>query len=151
MDEKASRRAFRVSALTAALAIVFTLFFQLSKAGPFREVNPFLDDPYDAVGSIAFQVALLVGVLTFARSLRLIHGELPEARLRFIARGNVLVLGAVLLALVGDTLAVIAHPVAPSAASDELRLALGGMILFAALCASAFAASFPRVREVRPD
>ncbi len=32
-------------------AIVFWIFFQINKGGPFPEINPFGVDPYDAVGS----------------------------------------------------------------------------------------------------
>ena len=151
MDEKASCRAFRVSALIGTLALVFTLFFQLSKREPFRDVNPFLEDPYDAIGSIAFQVALLVGALTFARSLRVLHAEAPETHLRLVGRGNLLVLGSVIVTLLGDALAVALNPAAPSAPANELRLALVGMCLFTVTCASGFAAFFPRVPHTCPE
>ena len=36
-------------------AILFYLLFQVNKGGPVDEINPFDVDPYDAVGSFAFQ------------------------------------------------------------------------------------------------
>jgi hypothetical protein len=50
---KTIQRIHRVTALIAFAAVVFYLFFQINKGGPFRDVNPFGQDPYDAVGSFA--------------------------------------------------------------------------------------------------
>ena len=58
-----ARRIHAVAALIFGAAVVFYLFFQVNKGGPFRDINPFGNDPYDAVGSFAFQIALLVGFL----------------------------------------------------------------------------------------
>jgi len=71
-----------LSAFTGVLAVMFTAFFQVSKGGPFRDVNPFGLAPYDAVGSFAFQGALLLGILTYARVLRL---HLPVHTRKFAA------------------------------------------------------------------
>jgi len=63
-------RVHRVTAWISVTAVLFCLFFEVNKGGPFRDVNPFGVDPYDAVGSFAIQIALLVGALTYARALR---------------------------------------------------------------------------------
>jgi hypothetical protein len=71
VDPKDVRRLHRVTALITGAALAFALFFQIAKGGPFRVVNPFGEDPYDAVGSFAVQGTLLIGALTYARALRL--------------------------------------------------------------------------------
>ena len=60
-------RIHRATAFISALGIVFWLFFQVNKNGPFRDINPFAVDLYDAVGSFAVQGALLLGVLNSGR------------------------------------------------------------------------------------
>lgn len=70
-NNKNMNNIYRVTALITFAAIVFYFFFEINKGGPFRDINPFGEDPYDAVGSFAFQVGLLVGILTYARALGL--------------------------------------------------------------------------------
>jgi hypothetical protein len=77
-----------LSAFTGVLAVLFALFFQVSKGGPFRDINPFGVDPYDAVGSFAFQGAFLLGVLTYARALRLCADPSQAFKVRYIRRGS---------------------------------------------------------------
>jgi hypothetical protein len=50
IDRHTIQRIHRVTAWIFTAAILFALFFQVNKGGPFREVNPFGVDPYDAVG-----------------------------------------------------------------------------------------------------
>ena len=92
LDKRTIQRIHRLTALITLAAILFYLFFQVNKGGPFRQINPFGVDPYVAVGSFVFQGARLVGVLTYARALRL--WELPgqATRARLILRGDLLVL-----------------------------------------------------------
>ena len=70
MNDQNIKRIHRITALIFVAAIIFFLFFQVNKRSPLVEANPFADDPYDAVGSIAIQVALLISLLTYARVLR---------------------------------------------------------------------------------
>ncbi len=93
-----------VTLLALGLALVFFLFFQISKGAPFRSVNPFGEDPYDAVGSIAVEVALFVSALSCARALRLHQAPALQGTIRFI------VLGAVGLTLLTDIAAEVAAP-----------------------------------------
>ncbi len=71
IDARAIRRIKRVTELLLLAALLFTLFFFANKRGHLGEINPFSVDPYDAVGSFAFQAALLAGLLSYARALRL--------------------------------------------------------------------------------
>jgi hypothetical protein len=53
------------------LAILFYLFFQITKHHPILSlVNPFVEDPYDAVGSFSFQFALFTALLSLVRAFR---------------------------------------------------------------------------------
>lgn len=128
------RRIYRVTALHAFAAIVFYLFFQVNKRGPFRDINPFGSDPYDAVGSFAVQIALLIGVLTFARALRLRDDPDQAPRTRFILRGNALVLVAIVITLAADVIAMDLSPLPLSYWSGVIVVELGVMALFTLIC-----------------
>ncbi len=124
----------RLTAFVLLTAILFYLFFQVNKRSPFVEANPFAEDPYDAVGSIAIQVALLVGLLSYARVLhcRWDAAQAPKARL--ILRGDLLVLLSITFTLVTDAIAVLLRPLPPSTWGVVLRLELGAMILLSLAC-----------------
>lgn len=145
MDVKVIRRFHRVAALVFSLALVFAIFFQLSKGGPFREVNPFLEDPYDAVGSFAVQIALLVGLLTYARALRLRSDIAQSPKGRLIVRGSVLVLLAVAMTLASDSVSEILDRGPRSTWGNVLLAELGLMILLTIACGLAVAAAVPGV------
>jgi hypothetical protein len=57
-------RLLRATLLTFMASLIFWAFFQLSKSPAFAAVNPFAEDPVDAIGSIAVQVALAVSLLS---------------------------------------------------------------------------------------
>jgi len=71
-QEKAMPAKAKVSGgLGVGLAVLFYLFFQISKQQPdLARVNAFANDPYDAVGSFAVQFALFVAVISLIRALR---------------------------------------------------------------------------------
>jgi hypothetical protein len=150
MDRKPVLRAHHATALVAFAAVVFYLFFQINKNGPFRELNPFGVDPYDAVGSFAIQVALLVGLLTYARALRILADPAQAAKMRLVLRGNLLVLFAILVTLLADGIAVILHPLPPTYWGRVSLIELGLMLLLAVVCAFALAAAFWRLRTEKP-
>lgn len=150
MNEYTRTRIHRVTALIAFAAIVFCLFFQLSKRSPFRDVNPFGDDPYDAVGSFAIQGALLIGFLTYSRALRLRGDPAQSTRARLIVRGNILVLSSILITLIADAVAEILLPSPRSYWGDVLLVALATMLLLALICVTALTIVFKRVRTVAP-
>jgi hypothetical protein len=105
-DAQAIRRIHRLTALVLLAAVLFYGFFQVNKRGPLGAISPFAVDPYDAVGSFAFQVALLAVLLTYARALRLRDDPTLAPRSRFILRGNLLALFAILATLLADAWAV---------------------------------------------
>ena len=71
----------KVSAwLGIGLALLFYLFFQLCQQQPeLAQVNPFANDPYDAVGSFAVQFALLAAVVSLVRAMRRYSPSVPTA------------------------------------------------------------------------
>jgi uncharacterized protein (DUF3820 family) len=111
-----------------ATALLFCFFFETTKhVSALVRVNPFAEDPYDAIGSFAVQFALFVGLLSMIRALR--TGSLgPDTRAqRLIARGNLLCIAAVILTLLGDCVALARHTAMwrHSAAGRDLLLLTG--------------------------
>jgi len=117
---------------------------------PLRDINPFGQDPYDAVGSFAIQVALLVGILTFARALRLQADPAQTAKMRLILHGDLVVLGAILATLASDATAVTLHPLPPSYWRNVLLIELALMFLLTVVCVMAMIVVFGRMRLAAP-
>jgi len=66
-----SSRAKVNACLTLALAVVFYGFFQVCKQLPaLGQINPFANNPYDAVGSFATQFAAFSALLSLLRAFR---------------------------------------------------------------------------------
>ncbi len=124
----------RLTAFVLLTAILFYLFFQVNKRSPFVEANPFAEDPYDAVGSIAIQVALLTGLLSYARVLRWRRDEAQAIKSRLILRGDLLVLLSITITLATDAIAVILNPQPLSTWGAVLRFELGAMFLLSLAC-----------------
>jgi hypothetical protein len=127
------KRIHQVTALIFAAAILFYLFFQVNKRSPFVAANPFANDPYDAVGSIAIQVALLISLLSYARVIRQ-RDDPSQVNQRLILHGNILVLVAIFITLCSDTLAEVLQPTSSSLFSTILLLELGFMFILTLIC-----------------
>lgn len=147
----AVRRIHRATALVTFTAAVFCLFFEAAKGAPFRAINPFGDDPYDAVGSIAIQIAFVCSALTYARALRLRDDPSRTGLARFILRGNILVLCSVFATVAADAAALFLHPVPASYYGRVLEAGLALVFALAALSAIALRAVFPRVDAAAPS
>jgi hypothetical protein len=150
MNQKTIQRVHRVTALIAIAAVLFYLFFQVNKGGPFRGINPFGVDPYDAVGAFAIQVAILIGILTYARALRLWDDPAQAAKARLILRGNSLVLLVILITLIADAIAEIVRPFTPSYWGNVILVELTLMFLLASVCAIALVVAFKRIQTAAP-
>jgi hypothetical protein len=137
-----TERVYKVTALIALSSVVFYLFFQINKNGPFRLINPFAEDPFDAVGSFAVQGALLISLLTYARSLRLRDDPTQSVKMRLIQRGNLLVLLAILVTLFADVIVVTYHPISLSEWGIILLVELALMFLLTTVCALMLIAVF---------
>jgi len=144
MNSRTIQHIYRVTALILFTAIVFYLFFQVNKRSPFVEANPFANDPFDAVGSMAIQVALLVGLLSYARALRWHDDPSQATKARLILRGNMLVLAAIFITLCSDTVAEFWRHWPPAFWVIVLRLELGGMFLLTLACGLALWVVFRR-------
>ncbi len=106
LDFSALRRIQRLSGWVLLAALLFSLFFQVNKSGQFGAISPFAVDPYDAVGSFGFQLALFIGLLTYARTWRMQLDPEQAVKCRLVLRGLALTLITILVTLVADTIAV---------------------------------------------
>ena len=149
MNSQIIKRIHQVTALILFTAIIFFLFFQVNKRDPFVMGNPTANDPYDAVGSIAIQVALLIGILNYARILRM-RDDPSQTRERLVLHGNILVLAAIFITLISDAIAVYVQPLTPSIWVDVLRLELGLMFLLTLTCSLALWAVFRGIPTATP-
>ena len=149
MVEQTIKHIHRVTALIFVAAIAFYLFFQINKRSPFVEANPFAVDPYDAVGSIAIQVALLISLLTYARVIRW-RNDPNQDKGRLILRGNILVLATIAITLLTDLVAEILRPMPSSVWVNILRLELGLMYLVTFICGVGIWVVFRGVQTASP-
>jgi hypothetical protein len=150
MDNTLSRRVLAVTALVACAAIALSIFFQINKSGPFREINPFGADPYDAVGSIAFQFALMVVFLTFARTWRLRVEPSQVIKLRLVLHGNILVLAAILTTLIADSIAMLRNPLPISIWGNIIRGEFWSMVGLTCISLVALVAVFWHIPNPSP-
>lgn len=131
-------RQFKVSAcITFVLAVLFYLFFQISKHNPaLSHVNAFAEDPYDAVGSSGVQVAVFTALLSLVRAFRPYQPEkaLNDQKL-LLLRGEYLSCLSVAVTLVADVVALIRYPSLwmELPAGHMLAALIGGMALLTAL------------------
>lgn len=112
-------------------SITFWLLFQLSKISAISNISPFAEDPYDAVPSLAFQIAVAIGLLSLARLVSIKDENGLRQRAPFILRGILLVELAVLIALVTDFIAI--AQAWPLTISTPMMFLLGGLSLLTAL------------------
>ncbi len=93
------------------LATAFTFFFQITKHQPtLASVNPFGDDPYDAVASFAVQLVLFLALLSLVRAFRPSPpGTLVPSGTVSQMRGQLMAHIAVAFTLLSDLVALIRH------------------------------------------
>jgi hypothetical protein len=97
--------------LGAALAAVFYLFFMFAKHDPrLSAVAPFLNDPYDAIGSFAAIASGLLVTLTLVRAWRPYRTPPSETQQVFLGRTQLAIALAVLITLAADLVAMVRHP-----------------------------------------
>jgi hypothetical protein len=103
MNSPSLKRATYSAFLTA---LAFWLLFQLSKIRSIQNIAPFAEDPYDAVASVAFQIALGIAILSLARLVSIKEESGLRRRAPFILRGILLVEVAVLVTVLADIVAI---------------------------------------------
>jgi len=123
--------------LIIGVAVMFYLFFQVSKQQPaLSQVNAFADDPYDAIGSFGVQFALFTGLLSLIRAFRPYRREqvLDHQKL-LLVRGIYLSYLSIAMTLAADIVAMLRHPSVwvGLPAGYMLAALTGGMALVAAL------------------
>jgi hypothetical protein len=102
----------RVIAVTCLVAAVgFAMLFFAAKHNPrLTIVAPFCEDPYDAVGSFAFQLAGVAAVLSTLRAFRGYEvGGIPDAQAKLILRGVAVSILAIFVTAVADVVAMVRH------------------------------------------
>lgn len=115
------------------IAVLVYIFFNATKhAYSLASVNPFNEDPYDAVGSFAVQIALFLALLSCLRAINA-GGTEPESlnRADLISRGNLLATSAVAFTMATDIVALARHTSIWINSSAGLLLATLTLILLA--------------------
>jgi hypothetical protein len=150
MNPQRIKSIHRVNALILLTAVLFYLFFQINKGNPLVEANPFTNDPYDAVGSIAIQVALFISLLSYARVLRWRDDPTQATKARLILRGNILVLTATFITLCVDLIAEFVQPITVSYWGKILHIELGAMFVLTFACGLALWVVFKSIQTDPP-
>ncbi len=123
--------------LAAALAVVFSEFWQFAKHQPvLGNINPFANDPYDAIGSFAVLFAGAALLLLLLRAFRLYApGETTVAQQSLLVRTSYATCIAAAATLVADAIALLRHLAMWSGtmAGHELAALVGGMALLTLL------------------
>jgi hypothetical protein len=93
------------------IGLLFAFFFDRSKHLPLvAKSNPFADDPYDAIGSIAVQLVLFLVLISLLRAFRPYPGRTPSAReLSLIPKASLFGMIAICITLLGDLVAMVRH------------------------------------------
>jgi hypothetical protein len=90
------------------LALAFALVFFTVKHH-LAAVSPFVDDPYDAVGSFGIQIALAAAMASAARAIVCPIAASGDRERLFILRGHAVVLTAILVTALSDVVAIGRH------------------------------------------
>jgi len=134
------------------LVLLFLVFFQTSKQIPvLAQVNPFGEDPYDAVGSFGIQISLVTTLLSLLRVLRPYRTrEITTSQYPLILRGNGLSVISVAVTLVVDLIAMVRYPNAwiHYAAGKILAFLVVGIMIMTALTGWWFSRIVRRLQEM---
>lgn len=135
------------SLMLAILAVAFSLFFAWSKHNPnTARVNPFAEDPYDAVSSFGVQFVLFVATVSLLRAFRPYPVKTDLSRQAvLVARGQFLGLLAVAVSTIVDGLAMLRHQRMwqHTIAGNQLLGLAAGFFLWTAMAAVPLVRSFP--------
>jgi hypothetical protein len=98
----------RNAIIVLGLAVLFYWSFMFAKHDPaLRNVIPFGDDPYDAVGSFGVIIAMLVALLSFFRAFRPYREPPSTAQRVYLVRSQEAVVLAVFITLATDAVALL--------------------------------------------
>ena len=131
-------RQMKVNAcLTFVLAVVFYLFFQITKHQPtLSAVNAFANDPYDSVGTAGVQLAMFTAILSLIRAFRpyQLKEDVGNQNV-LLVRGEYVTCLSIVVTLVADIIAMIRYPSVwiSFPAGQVLITLIGGLALLTAL------------------
>jgi hypothetical protein len=121
--------------LVAVLAGIFFLFFNLTKHIPsLAAVNPFAEDPYDAVGSYAVLASGFLAALALVRTYWPVRHATDHAlRAILLVRTELAIVLMVVVTVAADGVALARHPAAWQGATAGIVLCalLSGLLLIA--------------------
>lgn len=125
------------ASITFVLAILFYLFFQITKHQPaLSQVNAFAEDPFDAIGSFGFQLAACTAFLSLIRAFRPYQPNktLDDQQL-LLLRAEYLSCLTIAVTLGADIVAMVRYPSLWMGlpAGYTLAALIGGMALLTAL------------------
>ena len=126
----------RNAILIAAMAGLFYWGFMFAKHDPaLRDVIPFGEDPYDAVGSFAAILAVLLAAFSMVRAFRPYRALPSPIRQVFLLRTQMAVVMAVWFTLAADVVAMGRHPAMwmEAASRRELLGLIAGLAIAATL------------------
>jgi len=128
----------RNAVVLPGLVALFYWSFQFAKHDPaLRDIIPFGEDPYDAIGSFAVLIAPLVALISVVRAFRPYGEPAPSpSQLVYLARTQAAVVLPVEITLVADAVAMARHPgMWIGAASRNRLIALLGVLALAVVAA----------------
>jgi hypothetical protein len=133
-------KSFRSSVIIVlALSIAFTVFFfAIKHVAPLARVNPFAEDPFDAVGGFGVQLALFTALLGILRVfVPHMAKEISASQKVFIIRGCTVSVQSVAVTLAAYVVAMIRYPSLWIFSQDGRVLAflVAGMTILAAVAA----------------
>lgn len=103
---------FKVTTLLILfLAVLFIIFFFLTKQNSvFSILNPFTDDPYDAVGSFAIQLSFFTAIISLLRAFRPYNKGISQANQKvLLIRGLIISVLSVFITLITDIIAMLRY------------------------------------------
>jgi hypothetical protein len=106
-------RIYRInSVITFFLAASFYYFFMFTKHdASLSAIIPFANDPYDAIGSFAVIISVLLGILALIRAFRPYRNRPPTVGQSIIlVRTQVAIVVAVLVTIAADLVVMMRHP-----------------------------------------
>jgi hypothetical protein len=93
------------------LAFSFWIYFDLSKHAPgLAQVNPFAEDPFDAVGSFGVQLTTFCVMIAFVRTVRPHPDGITLDRAALILKANTVALVSIMVTLFADLIALFLYP-----------------------------------------
>ena len=97
-----------ITLMTCLQTILFVLFFDFSKHNAaLAPLNPFLEDPFDAVGSFAVQLSAVAALLALLRIVRPYPRGVTLKNVALILNCNLTALLAILITVIADSTALV--------------------------------------------